>query len=196
VAEFLTSRRAWLAGFVSCALVSCLVTAVLAVRWADARRLAPILGRSTIVIPERDSLQESLSAADDEVVLALVSQPGSHHAPQVYRARHQPSGAPMWVAVLTFDVVCPVCQDVLAAAVFQEDLTIQRVVLLAPMESERETLDASGFVAQFAGLPAQAGLRIGKEIDALSGATSSSHGLVIALSDARQLLLQQDGHDE
>ena len=96
------------------------------------------------------------------------------------------TGTPEWrIVVVRHHILCSVCRDVYAAAVYRivED-ELARVVLLDPWEMEGRTIAVDPFLSQFVGIPRDQRLTTGGNVDGLSGATKSVDGLVERLNEA------------
>ena len=94
---------------------------------------------------------------------------------QVYED-HQPRYR---LAVVRHDIACVTCKDLLVAVFLAPDTPrMAGMVPLVGWETESGPVDAAGFLAQFVGRSVHDSLRLGPEVDGLTGATLTVRALL------------------
>ena len=94
---------------------------------------------------------------------------------QVYED-HQPRYR---LAVVRHDIACTTCKDLLVAVFLAPDTPrMAGIVPLAGWEMESGPVDPAGFLAQFVGHSVHDSLRLGREVDGLTGATLTVRALL------------------
>lgn len=152
----------------------------------EAERIAAARGSTWQAVPDVEQLAEQVEFLGDAQAIKWIPE----YSPvresrsgivRSYRLRHEE--ATYRLVVFRHDIVCSVCRDVLAGAVFAEDGTVERVFVLDEWEVEGKAVDPTPLLAQLRGREM---FRLGENVDGISGATYSSTGLVQQLNHARQ----------
>lgn len=89
-----------------------------------------------------------------------------------------------YMVVLRHDIACGKCRDLLAVALYDASFSVlQQVTLIEPFESEAGPVDAVDFLGGLAGRLVSEQLRLGGNVDGISGATNSAEALVERLNE-------------
>ena len=171
----MTSRKP--AVLISCGLILGLTggVAVLLHLYSEARArhfdpALPALPSATQLLAATRQFDPSLASIDLQLLHEARPLPRSGLL-QLYRVSD--NGLPVYaLALVRHDIACGTCRDLLAA-VYLDALT-QEVAGVAPLEAwekESGSFDPEGFLAQLKGTSLGDSLRLGKDLDGISGAT-------------------------
>lgn len=102
---------------------------------------------------------------------------------RVYLFR-QKEKTPLLVAKVTKDIPCASCKGLDFLLVTDLKGAIQKIQLIAPLESDNKKIDGTAFLKQFEGKKFESAIEIGKEIEGIKEAPTVAQGMVMALNEA------------
>lgn len=126
--------------------------------------------------------------------LRLLHAPGSEPETGIARVYGAPEAGPLryLLVVMRYRIACQVRKDVMAVGVYRlDESALARVFLTEPWEVKGGPVDTEAFLAQLAGRPLDAPLQGDDGIDGITGATSSSQGLIACLDEAAGWIRQR-----
>ena len=150
---------------------------------ASARRFdpaLPALPSATQLLAATRQFDPSLATPDLQLLHEARPQPRSGLL-RLYRVSD--NGRPVYaLALVRHDIACHTCRDLLAAVYLTASTRqIAGVTPLNPWEKESGSFDPDAFLAQLKGTSLGDSLRLGKDLDGISGATLTVGALLTEL---------------
>ena len=150
---------------------------------ASARRFdpaLPALPSATQLLAATRQFDPSLSSPDLQLIHEARPLPRSGLL-RLYRVSDD--GRPVYdLALVRHDIACGTCRDLLAAVYL--DASTRQIAGVAPLEAwekENGSFDPEAFLAQLQGASLGDSLRLGKDLDGISGATLTVGALLTEL---------------
>ena len=154
---------------------------------ARARRFdpaLPALPSATQLLATTRQFDPSLASPDLQLLHQARPQPRSGLL-QLYRVSD--NGLPVYaLALVRHDIACSTCRDLLAAVYL--DASTKEIAGVAPLEAwekESGSFDPDAFLAQLKGTSLGDSLRLGKDLDGISGATLTVGAMLTELRGLR-----------
>ena len=98
------------------------------------------------------------------------------------------------LVVVRHDIACTTCNDLLMAVFLRPDTPrIAGMVPLTAWEAESGPVDSEGFLTQFVGRSVRDSLRLGQEVDGITGATFTVRALLLQLASVRAWMDGEQG---
>ena len=147
---------------------------------ASARRFDPALPSATQLLAATRQFDPSLASPDLQLIHQARPQPRSGLL-RLYRVSD--NDRPVYdLALVRHDIACGTCRDLLAAVYLTASTReIAGVAPLEAWEKESGSFDPEAFLAQLEGTSLGDSLRLGKDLDGISGATLTVGALLTEL---------------